>query len=409
MRPRDFRRWASTCSLGRRRSATVCGASCPGSRMDCCGDGSSCRVLADVAAHWRIPADLLVIAGVFPAAVRSCAATLSARPLSSFFAGILTLLLIGPICAVLAVSVVGVIVIPFALCAVMIGWVVGKVGVADWIGGGLIRGADSASRGSSLLTMVVGFAVITVTYMVPGLGLAAWALVGLLGVGTATLTFFGAIKREGLHRSRSRLRPWRPHRCLQPISTFRSRAARQSARRWRQAHSFPRARLRQRPTRPPTPAWAPARAPPPRRQSAPITATRARPVISGLTRAPRFSIGSAPARSTSSFSSLPETFWIGGTMKACSSSWRSWYFIAFIAWKGTTVGGIVCSLRVIRTDGQPVRPVDSVVRALSSLFSIAALGIGFFWILLAGNRDRQAWHDKIAGTLVIRVPRDFPI
>ena len=352
----------------------------------------------------------LVIAGVFPTAVRACAATLAARPLSSFFAGILTLLLIGPICAVLAVSVVGVIVIPFALCAVVIGWVVGKVGVADWIGGGLIRGGDPDSRGSSLLTMFVGFVLITVTYMVPGLGLAAWALVGLLGVGTATLTFFGAIKRE------------RPE-----------------------------------PKPKPTPPVAPPPAPP---ADVDLPLTGGAPIGAPLSSSAQFS-SNAPAAAAYA---TADTAGLGGgaspsaaaTIGADSSypqaagdlraypratfldrlgaaaldfillivaknflDWRDddgvffllalAYFAAFIAWKGTTIGGIVCSLRVIRTDGQPVRPVDSVVRALSSLFSIAALGIGFFWILLAGNRDRQAWHDKIAGTLVIRVPRDFPI
>jgi uncharacterized RDD family membrane protein YckC len=62
---------------------------------------------------------------------------------------------------------------------------------------------------------------------------------------------------------------------------------------------------------------------------------------------------------------------------------------------------------VIRTTGEPLRPIDAVVRGLSSLFSIAALGIGCLWML----RDpaRQAWHDKIAGTYVVKVPKDWPL
>ena len=44
-----------------------------------------------------------------------------------------------------------------------------------------------------------------------------------------------------------------------------------------------------------------------------------------------------------------------------------------------------------------------------SQFSIFALGLGFFWILLDSNRERQAWHDQIAGTLVVKVPRDLPL
>jgi uncharacterized RDD family membrane protein YckC len=79
------------------------------------------------------------------------------------------------------------------------------------------------------------------------------------------------------------------------------------------------------------------------------------------------------------------------------------YHIAFWAWRGTTLGGIICSLRVTRTDGADLRFVDAVVRGLSSIFSIAALGIGCLWMLQ--DPERQMWHDKIAGTLVVKVPR----
>jgi uncharacterized RDD family membrane protein YckC len=43
------------------------------------------------------------------------------------------------------------------------------------------------------------------------------------------------------------------------------------------------------------------------------------------------------------------------------------------------------------------------IRALSCFLSLLPLGLGFLWI--AFDRDRQAWHDKVAGTVVIRVPR----
>ena len=79
------------------------------------------------------------------------------------------------------------------------------------------------------------------------------------------------------------------------------------------------------------------------------------------------------------------------------------YHIAFWAWRGTTIGGIVVGLRVIRTQGTELRFVDALVRGLGSVFSIAALGIGCFWMLQ--DPERQMWHDKIAGTLVVKVPR----
>ncbi len=83
------------------------------------------------------------------------------------------------------------------------------------------------------------------------------------------------------------------------------------------------------------------------------------------------------------------------------------YHIVLWSWKGTTVGGMICHLRVVRVDGKPLRFVDALVRGLSGLFAIAAAGIGFLWILK--DPARQGWHDKIAGTYVVKVPRDYPL
>jgi len=84
------------------------------------------------------------------------------------------------------------------------------------------------------------------------------------------------------------------------------------------------------------------------------------------------------------------------------------YFIAFWTWKGTTVGGIVMKLRVIKTTGAPVEAADAIVRALAGVLSFVALGIGVLWILRSddlapdGRPARQGWHDKAVGTFVIK-------
>ena len=41
--------------------------------------------------------------------------------------------------------------------------------------------------------------------------------------------------------------------------------------------------------------------------------------------------------------------------------------------------------------------------AVASLLSLAVMGLGFFWIIW--DPEKQAWHDKIAGTLVVRMPK----
>jgi uncharacterized RDD family membrane protein YckC len=79
------------------------------------------------------------------------------------------------------------------------------------------------------------------------------------------------------------------------------------------------------------------------------------------------------------------------------------YHVGLWTWKGTTIGGIVVGLKLVRIDGRPVDLPVALVRALSSLFSGMALGLGFFW---AGwSREKLAWHDRIAGTVIVKVPR----
>jgi uncharacterized RDD family membrane protein YckC len=81
------------------------------------------------------------------------------------------------------------------------------------------------------------------------------------------------------------------------------------------------------------------------------------------------------------------------------------YHVAFWTWKGTTIGGIICQLQVIRTDGRPLEVGDAIVRGLASVFSLAVMGLGGLWILK--DPERQAWHDKIAGTYVVKVPKHW--
>jgi uncharacterized RDD family membrane protein YckC len=83
------------------------------------------------------------------------------------------------------------------------------------------------------------------------------------------------------------------------------------------------------------------------------------------------------------------------------------YHVSFWTLKGTTLGGIICQLRLVRTDGGPVGFPEALVRGLTGIFSLAVFGLGFLWILK--DPDRQAWHDRVAGTYVVKVPRNWPI
>ncbi len=82
---------------------------------------------------------------------------------------------------------------------------------------------------------------------------------------------------------------------------------------------------------------------------------------------------------------------------------------AAVMWKlrGVTIGGSIVGLKLVRTDGKPIDWATAIVRALGCLLSMAIGGLGFLWI--AFDKERQAWHDRIAGTAVVKVPRGIPL
>ena len=73
------------------------------------------------------------------------------------------------------------------------------------------------------------------------------------------------------------------------------------------------------------------------------------------------------------------------------------------ALKGWTPGKWLFGVRVVRTSGGPLRLWDCFSRAGGYLGSLGMLGLGFLEVLWDPNR--QAAHDKLAGTFVVRAPR----
>lgn len=79
------------------------------------------------------------------------------------------------------------------------------------------------------------------------------------------------------------------------------------------------------------------------------------------------------------------------------------YCVVMWALKATTVGGIICGLKVVRLDGRPVDWTVALVRGLGAFLSAAVLFLGFIWV--AFDEDAQSWHDRVAGTTIVKVPR----
>jgi uncharacterized RDD family membrane protein YckC len=79
------------------------------------------------------------------------------------------------------------------------------------------------------------------------------------------------------------------------------------------------------------------------------------------------------------------------------------YFIVSWMRGGQTVGMKPWRLRIVGADGGPIGFRRALLRFAVALVSLAALGLGFLWCLI--DRERRAWHDIAAGTLLVRLDK----
>ncbi len=79
------------------------------------------------------------------------------------------------------------------------------------------------------------------------------------------------------------------------------------------------------------------------------------------------------------------------------------YFVGFWGLRGQTPGMIPFRMRVVRVaDGTKPDWVLSLLRYVGLIISFVVLLLGVIWVAFDGRK--QGWHDKIAGTLVVRDP-----
>ena len=307
---------------------------------------------------------------LFNGPVRLAAAAALGRPLTTFLLGLLVLVVSVPALVVLAATLVGIAIVPFLLCALLLAGLAGKAGVLRAIGAALVHESSPDSRLQSFRSLLLGAAVITVVYMIPVLGMAAWAVTGVLALGAAASALRVLLARE--HPRRERPAAAAPSAGeaagngaevpAVPLDASASEAA----------------------------PFAPAEVP-----------------AGDLTLCPRATFldrVAAFALDCLLVAIAVMVFGAGFLGEGGFPLFLLAYHIAFWAWKGTTLGGIVVGVRVVRAQGGELRAADALVRGLSAIFSVAAVGIGCFWMLQ--DPKSQMWHDKIAGTLVVKVPRD---
>jgi len=74
-----------------------------------------------------------------------------------------------------------------------------------------------------------------------------------------------------------------------------------------------------------------------------------------------------------------------------------WFWLRFLG----TPGKMATKLAIVDAEtGKKMTPRQAIIRYFAYLVSTLPLCLGFLWI--AVDKRKQGWHDKLAGTVVIR-------
>ena len=326
-----------------------------------------------------------LVAVIVPKPVASSVRQLDDNPFLCFGIGLLTMILMVPLSLILIATGIGIILLPLVGLAEIALKILGKVSTLEFFGLQILRRFRSDADNRPIVAFLIGFLLVTVIYMIPILGLLTWILLRPLSLGAAMLAVFKSVRKNG----NGTPAPGIPLRSS-PDQTASSATT---------------------PVSPDVPPAPPSS------------------YVEGETQ--NDSRLSSPSEPATGFSGAtgPETvimpragFWIrigANILDAILLLWLiafDFWFFLFIwlayhvgmwTWKGTTIGGIICKIKLVRLDGNPADFGVSLVRFLASFFSAAALGLGFFWT--GWTRNRQSWHDLIAGTVIVRVPQSIKL
>jgi uncharacterized RDD family membrane protein YckC len=330
----------------------------------------------------------VLVALAFPRPVQHCVDELTRRPATTFLIGLLTKMLIPIATLILVATGIGLFIVPFLGAAVLFAGIVGKVALLQYFGQQLGKQFSRGAALQPLVALLIGAALLTVLYIVPILGLLALLTTGLWALGAAVMALFGGMRREMPEPAQPPTSP--PPAALATVPPINPGGA------------TPAVGLAPMPTGTPDSSGQPPGT---------VASVVAAPPVGAATISPP----------TPEAWSLPRAgFWermgagfldmiLVGILSGLVGKpplgllVMLAYFAGMWAWKGTTVGGVVLKLKVVRLDGQPITFPVALVRGLAAAFSVVVMFLGFLWI--AWDKEKQGWHDKIAGTAVVRLPQ----
>ena len=384
----------------------------------------------------------LLIALLFRNGVNACARTIEERPGGTLLTAILLVPLVPLATILLSIVTLG-IGTPFIFIGVLFAKVFGKVAFLAFLGRSLLR-AFSAEKSleRAVLTVLIGGALMALLYCVPFLSLLVFAVSSWIGFG---MVFYAIV----LSRREQKAKAAAARAAAMPARAMPAPASAIAPLRMPVAAAVVGASVPTAPVAPAAPdesstgsagfvaAAAPtlsagsggARAPeepvtgdpqdatPAAAPVSPAVSPVAGPALARPTATPSAALISASTCPRADFSVRLGAVVIDGLLVL--------FYVLFIGrhagllgsfpliaglycgamwlWRGTTVGGVIFNLKIVRLDDRPVDAATAVVRALVGYLSVAAAGLGFLWCIW--DSEQQTWHDKVAGTVVVRTPK----
>lgn len=400
---------------------------------------------------WGIALGLLAlyvfIAFVFRKAVDHCIHTLETEPGPSILAALVLTLGVPVLFVLLAITVVGIAAIPFLAIGLVCATIFGKIVVLAAIGKRCTPSLANDPTTHTVVGVIVGGLILLVVYTLPVLGFVIYKLTDLLGLGVVAYTLLLIVRAQRMARAggvgpggptggtpgvgggpptgdagasasggpaADSSRRTEPH--LGETADFTAPRGAGTAQHETDSGEFKSAHSAG-PEASAAPgtgtggdnmstggmgASAPGGGPPPYTTSGPAGSGPSGPSPLNTAALPRAGFGIRMG------ALLLDIILIGIVTQQLHDHDVFLVLLAAygaVMWKlkGSTIGGIICGLQVVRVDGRPIDWPTAIVRALSCFLSLAVVGLGFIWIAI--DHDRQGWHDKIAGTAVVRSPK----
>jgi uncharacterized RDD family membrane protein YckC len=302
---------------------------------------------------------------LFAPAVEKCVNTLETRPGETTIASLVTVFLSPLVVILLSITVIGVILVPFFALGLFVAGLFGKAVVFAALGRRVTRYFESGVMTNMAVAVLIGGLLVTAIYLVPFLGFIAYKLLGILGLGVVVYTLLLAI----------RARP--PRAATAAAGAGATTMSMDAAAPLHDANGV-----------------ASEAAPQPSSETTPPVPPTALPRAHFWIRIGALAIDAVLVGIIANLVPGSGDIWLLALATYGAVMWKL---------KGTTVGGVICNLRVVRVDGREIDWATAIVRALGCFLSAAAVCLGFIWIAI--DPERQGWHDKIAGTIVVRTPK----